>query len=95
MLIRRTAKNQVVIPKALLKEAGLAQREFPFFDITVQSGGFFLKPMKAEALGKQDELFQLLDRFERRAKAHGLTEADAAREVKAHRKEKAARRAAA
>ncbi len=94
MLIRKTAKNQVVIPKVLMKRARLESQQVPFFDVSYQNGGFFLRPMKAAAVQSDLELLQLLDKLARRSKALGLTEADVAREIKAYRKEKAARKAA-
>ena len=94
MLIRKTTKNQVVIPKALIKRAGLDNQQVPFFEVSYQNGGFFLRPMKATAVQSDLELFQLFDKLERQAKTLGLTEADVAREVKAYRKAKAARKAA-
>ena len=95
MLIRKTVKNQVVIPKALMKRAGLDRREVPFFDITYRRGGFFLRPLRAEAVGGSEELFQLLDKFEDRSKALGLTGADVVSEVKAYRRERRSARKAA
>ena len=88
MLVKKTAKNQIVIPKALLKRAGLNEKAFSFFEIEYRSGGFFLKPMRAQALGAESELEELLDRFEQDAKRRGLTEEDVIREVKAYRKTK-------
>lgn len=95
MLIRKTEKNQVVIPKALFKRAGLDDRRLPWFDIEYREGGFFLKPMRATAVRADEELFQLLDKFQQRSKALGLTEADVAKEVKAYRKEQKSSRKAA
>lgn len=88
MLIRKTIKNQIVIPKALFKRAGLDDRGVSLFDIEYRQGGFFLKPMRATEALSQEALFQLLDKFERRSKALGLTEADVAREVKAYRRDR-------
>ena len=39
MLIKKTIKNQIVIPKALLKQANLEDKEIPFFDIQYKGGG--------------------------------------------------------
>lgn len=85
MLIKKTSKNQIVIPKALIKQANLDENDISFFDIGYHDGSFFLRPMRAEEVISDDEFYAMLDRFEREAKAKGLSETDVAKEIKLHR----------
>ena len=88
MFIKKTVKNQIVIPKVLLRRANLDGKDIPFFDIQYKEGGFFLRPMRAESLDPKDAFLNLLDDFEKRAKKQGLTEIDVQREVRAYRRGK-------
>ncbi len=47
MLVKRSGKNQIAIPKRLITEAGL-DTEDVYFDIQYSSGCFVLKPLQLE-----------------------------------------------
>ena len=47
MIIKRSGRNQVAIPKKLIQQAGLSERDV-FFDIEYASGRFILKPLEFE-----------------------------------------------
>lgn len=47
MLIKKSPKNQIAIPKSLLEKAGLS-REDLFFDIDYRYGMFVLQPLTFE-----------------------------------------------
>ena len=47
MIIKRSGRNQVAIPKKLIAQAGLSERDV-FFDIEYASGCFILKPLEFE-----------------------------------------------
>lgn len=47
MVIKRSGRNQVAIPKALIRQAGLTDRDV-FFDIAYADGYFILTPLEFE-----------------------------------------------
>ena len=47
MIVKRSRRNQVAIPKKLIKQAGL-NAEDVFFDIEYAGGYFMLKPLEFE-----------------------------------------------
>ena len=47
MIVRRSGRNQVAIPKKLIQKAGLGERDV-FFDIEYAGGYFILKPVEFE-----------------------------------------------
>ncbi len=47
MIVRRSGRNQVAIPKKLIQKAGLSARDV-FFDIEYAGGYFILKPVEFE-----------------------------------------------
>ena len=47
MIVKRSGRNQVAIPKKLIEQAGLGERDI-FFDIEYAGGYFTLKPLEFE-----------------------------------------------
>ena len=47
MIVKRSGRNQVAIPKRLIRQAGLDDRDV-FFDIEYAGGYFILKPLEFE-----------------------------------------------
>ena len=47
MIVKRSARNQVAIPKKLIHAAGLSNQDV-FFDIEYRGGCFILKPLEFE-----------------------------------------------
>ncbi len=47
MIVKRSERNQVAIPKKLIQQAGLDERDV-FFDIQYAGGYFILKPVEFE-----------------------------------------------
>ena len=47
MLVKRSSKNQIVIPKAVLERAGLDKGDV-YFDVDYREGEIVLKPMEVE-----------------------------------------------
>ena len=47
MLVKKSSKNQIALPKAVLKNAGLGEDDV-YFDISCQSGRIVLTPMTLE-----------------------------------------------
>jgi bifunctional DNA-binding transcriptional regulator/antitoxin component of YhaV-PrlF toxin-antitoxin module len=47
MIIKRSTRNQVAIPKKLIQQAGLGEQDV-FFDIRYAGGYFVLKPLEFE-----------------------------------------------
>ncbi|MBI4596791.1 MAG: hypothetical protein HY737_00125 [Candidatus Omnitrophica bacterium] len=47
MIVKRSSRNQVAIPKPLIQEAGLSGEDV-FFDIVYAGGCFILKPLAFE-----------------------------------------------
>ena len=47
MLVKRTRGNQVSIPKQILKEAGITERDL-YFDVAHRAGVIHLKPVTIE-----------------------------------------------
>ena len=45
MIVKRSSRNQVAIPKTLIKQAGLGRQDV-FFDIQYAKGFFVLKPVE-------------------------------------------------
>ena len=62
MIVRRSGRNQVAIPKKLIQKAGLGERDV-FFDIEYAGGYFILKPVEFE----QKVPREVLERFKARA----------------------------
>ena len=66
MLVKRSAKNQVAIPKALLERAGLGPEDV-YFDMEYNEGRIILKPMQVE----EKIPAEALARFKKRALKRG------------------------
>ena len=47
MLVKRSVKNQIAIPKAVLERAGLSARDV-YFDVEYRNGHIILTPMELE-----------------------------------------------
>ncbi len=47
MIVKRSQRNQVAIPKSLIEQAGLSERDV-FFDMDYVAGYFVLKPLEFE-----------------------------------------------
>jgi len=47
MLVKRSSKNQVVIPKAILERAGLGSKDV-YFDVVYANNHIVLTPMQVE-----------------------------------------------
>ena len=47
MIVKRSGRNQVAIPKKLIQQAGLSERGV-FFDMECAGGYFILKPLEFE-----------------------------------------------
>ena len=47
MIVKRSGRNQVAIPKQLIRRAGLDERDV-FFDMEYAAGCFILKPLQFE-----------------------------------------------
>ena len=47
MLMKISSKNQIVIPKAVLEQAGLSSQDV-YFDVANENGTIVLKPMQVE-----------------------------------------------
>ena len=47
MIVKRSGRNQVAIPRKLIERAGLSERDL-FFDIEYAGGYFILKPVEFE-----------------------------------------------
>lgn len=47
MLVKRSSKNQIAIPKAVLERAGLGPDDV-YFDVGYEKGCIVLKPMEVE-----------------------------------------------
>lgn len=62
MLVKRSSKNQIVIPKAVLERAGLKEQDI-YFDIQYQEGRILLVPLEVE----EKIAPEALERFEARA----------------------------
>ena len=62
ILVKRSRKNQVAIPKAVLERAGLGPRDV-YFDVTCSRGRIVLTPMEIEEKISPEALA----RFEARA----------------------------
>ena len=45
MIVKRSSRNQVAIPKKLIDAAGLGKRDV-FFDVKYRGGAFVLKPLE-------------------------------------------------
>jgi bifunctional DNA-binding transcriptional regulator/antitoxin component of YhaV-PrlF toxin-antitoxin module len=55
MLVKRSSKNQIAIPKAVLERAGLGPKD-AYFDIDCSRGRIILTPMQLEEKVPQDAL---------------------------------------
>lgn len=47
MLVKRSSKNQIAIPKAVLERAGLGPKD-TYFDIGYERGAIMLRPVEIE-----------------------------------------------
>lgn len=47
MLVKRSSKNQIAIPKAILERAGLGPRD-AYFDVAYRRGTIVLQPVEIE-----------------------------------------------
>ena len=66
MLAKRTSKNQITLPKALLKQLPEAQ----YFDVTLRKGSLVLRPIVIEAPGER------LKAVRTKIRTLGMTEQD-------------------
>jgi hypothetical protein len=66
MLAKKTAKNQITLPKALLRQLPDAQ----YFDVSLQEGALLLTPVVVSKPGER------LRQVRAKIKALGLTERD-------------------
>ena len=66
MLAKRTSKNQITLPKALLKQLPEAQ----YFDVTLQKGSLVLRPVTIQASGER------LKAVRAKIRTLGMTEKD-------------------
>lgn len=55
MLIKRSSKNQISLPKALLEKAGLGEDDL-YFDVAYENGRIVLIPMHVEEKISQESL---------------------------------------
>ena len=61
MIVKRSVRNQVAIPKKLIEAAGLGERD-TFFDIEYRGGSFILRPLEfSERISRE-----ALERFKAR-----------------------------
>lgn len=65
MMIKKSSKNQIAIPAALLKEAGLGAEDV-YFDIAYKNGCIVMKPMQLE----EKIPVEVIRRFEKKAIKH-------------------------
>ena len=62
MLVKRSSKNQIAIPKAVLERAGLAEDD-DYFDVEYERGRIVLIPMHVE----EKISAETMERFETKA----------------------------
>jgi len=62
MLVKRSYKNQVAIPKLILERAGIGPKDV-YFDVKYKQGHIILTPMQLE----EKIPVEFLDRFEAKA----------------------------
>jgi bifunctional DNA-binding transcriptional regulator/antitoxin component of YhaV-PrlF toxin-antitoxin module len=67
MIVRRSGRNQVAIPKKLIQQAGLGERDV-FFDIEYAGGYFILRPVEFEEKIPRE----VLERFKAKALKQGV-----------------------
>jgi hypothetical protein len=72
MLAKKTSKNQVTLPKAIVQEVP----ETDYFDVSVKDGAIVLKPVTVHVTGDR------LSAVREKIKTLGLTEADIADAVR-------------
>jgi hypothetical protein len=72
MLAKKTSKNQVTLPKAIVQEVP----ETDYFDVSVKDGAIVLKPVTVHASGER------LSAVREKIAALGLTETDVADAVR-------------
>ena len=84
--ILRVQKNKnITLPTWLMRRFQVEPGDFVQLRETRQ--GVLMKPGRlVDPSGQQQELFRLLDKFEKRSRVRGLTEADVSREIKVYRK---------
>jgi hypothetical protein len=66
MLAKKTSKNQVTLPKAIVQQIP----DTEYFDVSVQKGAVLLKPVVVSVLGEQLRVVR------EKVQALGLTEDD-------------------
>jgi len=66
MLVKKTSKNQVTLPKAIVQQIP----DTEYFDVSIQKGAVLLKPVVVSVAGKQ------LRAVREKVQALGLTEDD-------------------
>ena len=66
MLAKKTSKNQVTLPKAIVQQIP----DTEYFDVSIQKGAVVLKPVVVSVAGEQ------LRAVREKVKALGLTEGD-------------------
>jgi len=66
MLAKKTSKNQLTLPKAIVREVP----ETDYFDVSVKEGAIVLQPVTVSVAGER------LRAVQEKIKALGLTEAD-------------------
>ncbi len=65
MIVKRSGRNQIALPKKLVQAAGLGDEDI-YFDVQYASGCFILKPLQFEEKIPRESL----ERFKRKALAH-------------------------
>ncbi len=68
MLAKKTSKNQITLPKAIVRELPEAE----YFDVSIREGEVILRPVAISAAGER------LKAARAKVKALGLTEKDVA-----------------
>ena len=69
MLVKRSRKNQIALPKALLERAGVGPNDV-YFSIAYKAGAIILKPVVIQHHGER------LKRIREKIRALGMTERD-------------------
>ena len=69
MIVKRSSRNQVAIPKKLIDAAGLGKRDV-FFDVRYRGGAFILKPLEfTEKISRE-----ALERFKTKTLKHSAAD---------------------
>ena len=67
MLIKKSVKNQIAIPKVILEEIGLGSQDV-YFDIGCKNGHIILKPMEVEEKIPVETIRKFEKKYARRSK---------------------------